>query len=330
MTDYSASECGPNRYPAPLWEWSDTTDDSHLVGFALPLRAGDGRGPQRSLRSRHRLVDREHRPHPRVPLRRYALRGRAPVDPDDGTDVIDMFVAIIGGGLDHEAPDKTLPSRGNWLYMLDIETGKVDLQARAVQPLSTRLSCINPGSVASEPAAVDTNLDGYIDRIYVATTGGFVFRADLEPSASSGKLPALTAQTVAAIDPDTGAPFDLTAIRVQRDDLDGRRAAVGAGARSSTPTGTSIRPSGTATATAARRPLYQRPTVFFAALLDRFGLAFGSGNREDLWQKMDQEAALLSLHRRHRRRRSRRAAAHRRESRARSASTTTTWGRTSC
>ena len=47
---------------------------------------------------------------------------------------------------------------------------------------------------------------------------------------------------------------------------------------------------GTATATAARRPLYQRPTVFFAALLDRFGLAFGTGNREDLWQKVDQEA----------------------------------------
>ena len=77
MTDYSAAACGPNPYPAPLWEWSDTTDDSHLAGFALPLALHDGRGPQRAVRSRHRLVDREHRPHPRLPLRRHALRGRS-------------------------------------------------------------------------------------------------------------------------------------------------------------------------------------------------------------------------------------------------------------
>src|SRR6185503_761891 len=115
----------------------------------------------------------------------------------------------------------------------------------------------------------------------------FVFRTDLE-SASTGNYPALTEQTVAAIDPDTGGPFDLTAIRVQRDDLS-------AGERVWEPVAVfdanwDVDATGTATATAARRPLYQRPTVFFAALLDRFGLAFGSGNREDLWQKVNQEA----------------------------------------
>jgi hypothetical protein len=285
MTDYSASVCGPTPYAAPLWEWSDTTDDSHLVAFSLPLAlAMDedrnglsdlGTGWSSANIGRIRVC-RSGGTHCEAEV----------VDPDDGTDVIDMFVAIFGGGLDPDAADKTLPSRGNWLYMLDIETGKTIYKRELCSPAS-QISCINPGSVASEPAAVDTNLDGYIDRIYVATTGGFIFRTDLKQG-SSGKLPALTEQTVAAIDPDTGAPFDLTAIRVQRDDLD-------AGERLWEPVAIfdanwDVDLSGTATATALRRPLYQRPTVFFAALLDRFGLAFGSGNREDLWQKVDQEA----------------------------------------
>jgi hypothetical protein len=211
----------------------------------------------------------------------------SPLDPADGADVTDVYVAILGGGLDSAAVDKSTPTRGEWIYMLDVETGKVIYKRKLCSPYS-QTSCITPGSVATEPAAVDTNLDGYIDRIYVVTTGGFMFRVDVEPG-STGLLPRQVNQTAAAIDPDTGAPIDVTVVRVMRDD---------------TATGEQLwepraifdaswdldSVAGTVTATSTRRPLYQRPTVFFAALLDRFGVAFGSGNREDLWARTFQQS----------------------------------------
>jgi hypothetical protein len=285
MTSYSASECGPNAYPAVLWEWSDTTDDSHLVSpLALALAMDEDRNGVSDLGTGWSTAN--------IGRIRVCSYGGTHceanvIDDDDGTDVVDMFVAIIGGGLDPDAVDKTLPSRGNWLYMLDIETGKVIYKRELCSPYS-QVSCINPGSVAAEPAAVDTNLDGYYDRIYVVTTGGFAFRVDLGAS-DAGNLPALTQQTVAAIDPDTGAPFDLDALRVQR--LDASSGELLWEPVAMFDANWDVDPiTGTPTATAIRRPLYQRPTVFFAALLDRFGVAFGSGNREDLWTKVSQEA----------------------------------------
>ena len=37
----------------------------------------------------------------------------------------------------------------------------------------------------SEPSAVDTDGDGYLDRIYAATTAGTVYRIAIEPYATS-------------------------------------------------------------------------------------------------------------------------------------------------
>jgi hypothetical protein len=88
------------------------------------------------------------------------------IDPDNPDDIEDRYVAIFGGGL--PGTDRSLWSqRGNWIYMVDVETGET-LYKRRVS-----------GAVPAEVAAVDTTLDGYIDRIYFGTTGGGMYRIDL-------------------------------------------------------------------------------------------------------------------------------------------------------
>jgi type IV pilus assembly protein PilY1 len=85
------------------------------------------------------------------------------------------FVAVFGGGL-----DPADPSRGRHLYMVDVETGRT-LWKRAVD-----------GSVPSEPAAVDTDQDGFLDTLYVGTTAGYLYKVDVgtpaDLDASSGRV----------------------------------------------------------------------------------------------------------------------------------------------
>jgi hypothetical protein len=175
-------------------------------------------------------------------------------------DIKDKFVAIFGGGMD---PDK-LERRGNYLYMVDVETGKV-IYKRALD-----------GSAPSEPAAVDTDQDGYLDRIYLGTTKGFIYRLDLGLD-SNGKIPKLEQVTVAGQD---GKAY--TANRIP--------SAVWVPQKIFSTGG---------------RPIYYRPSVIFVAKLGRYALSFGTGDREDLWSKsglegrfyvfVDETDKLLSL-----------------------------------
>ncbi|TNF75051.1 MAG: hypothetical protein EP299_06505, partial [Acidobacteria bacterium] len=120
-----ASACGPLGYGAPLWEFTDTWDEdpSGMAGNGHP-----DLGDTWSI--------------PNVwPIR---------VLVDDGTggkEIETKFVAIFGGGLD----TAKLGDTGNWLYMVDIETGEPIYKRRL------------GGSAPSEPAAVDIHGDGHVD-----------------------------------------------------------------------------------------------------------------------------------------------------------------------
>ena len=81
--------------------------------------------------------------------------------------------------------DPALPDLvGNFLYMVDIETGKV-LYKRELT-----------GSVPSEPAAVDSDQNGILDTVYVGTTAGFMYKIDISAAADvdavTGRLEDLT------------------------------------------------------------------------------------------------------------------------------------------
>ncbi|TNF75470.1 MAG: hypothetical protein EP299_06220, partial [Acidobacteria bacterium] len=143
-TDGSGSDpCGPVAYGSALWEFTDTWDEDS----PSPPTSGSGNP---DLGDTWSTVN----------------TGLLRVLVDDGaggTEEATKFVAVFGGGLD----SSKLGRSGNWLYMVDIETGKTIYKRR----LSS--------SAASEPAAVDTNGSGYLDTIYIGTIDGYLYKVDI-------------------------------------------------------------------------------------------------------------------------------------------------------
>jgi hypothetical protein len=212
------------RFVEPLWEFTDSVE---VAGTRIRLDE-DGNGGIDFAQSWSK---------PNI--------GRIQVN--EGGTTVDKFVAIFGGGLDPDEPT----ARGDWIYMVDIETGQALYKERVV------------GSAPSEPAAVDTDQDGLLDRIYVGTTEGFLYRVDLGPDAS-GNLPVLD-------------PFALTV------DVGGVPTAVQGQKRITGRTPRIVFDS-IDSATGTRLPFYFRPSVIFTPLLSpSFALAIGEGDREDLW-----------------------------------------------
>lgn len=175
----------------------------------------------------------------------------------DADDVEERFVAVFGGGMDYESKLAPLAeTRGNWLYMVDIETGEAIYKQRL------------EGAAPSEPAAVDTDGDGLLDRIYIGTLAGFLYRVDIGADAA-GQYPALEATTICGIESESGDVECVNRDRVPRD------AWVPKVLFDANWDGT--------TALASPRPIYYRPSVLFRAGAGDYALAFGTGDREDLW-----------------------------------------------
>lgn len=227
----NASDCGPVPYPAQLWEFRDGVH-AGLFGRSAPLDE-DGNGTADLT---------EGWSTPNI--------GRIRVIDVDGEQT-DRYVAIFGGGL-----DKT-ERAGNWIYMVDMETGKALYKHRVL------------GSVPAEPSAVDTDQDGYLDRIYFGTTRGYVYRVDLrranpDPAVN---LPELEEVTVTAS--ILGIPFDDTMPRIIDPDFAPRVVF------KAQPT--------PEVAAVPSRPIYYRASVIYIARLNRYAVAFGTGDRENLF-----------------------------------------------
>jgi hypothetical protein len=255
--------CGPTAYPAQLWEFSDSTDNSFLTGVApelpvaldedLPNTPGYGQ-PDLSFTWSAPVIG------------RVLMCKEAGTDCTGATlnDLEDRYVAIFGGGLD--PLDKVLddPDAGDWIYMVDIETGKVLYKRQVV------------GAVPSALAPVDTTQDGYFDRIYFGTTAGRLYRVDLGAD-STGNYPKLSTMTVEDVN---RVARDLK--RIPLTDGNGNpvwepRIIFDANFDDS------------AVLAGIPRAIYHRPSVVFITRLGLYGLVFGTGDREDLWNASQQE-----------------------------------------
>ncbi|HEV7509656.1 MAG TPA: PilC/PilY family type IV pilus protein [Thermoanaerobaculia bacterium] len=161
---------------------------------------------------------------------------------DTPPQLLDKYVAIFGGGMD----PNNLNRQGNFLYMVDIETGKAIYKR---QLGGTGL--LDPaGSAPSDPAAVDTDQDGYIDTIYIGTTAGFLYKVDIH---SAGTFAKDTVTGDWKITDTAWEPFKI---------FDTLQADTG-----------------------KRGPIFFPPSVVFVAQLGKYALAFGTGNRWNLWAK---------------------------------------------
>ena len=248
IVDYVAScndggaGCGPIPYPSQLWEFTDSLllpNPHRETPFDKDLDGVDDMVASWSV--------------PDLGLMR--ICAGANCDPaDDDNDIEDRAVAVFGGGL-----DKT-NGTGNWLYIVDVETGK-SIYKRQLQDID---GVTSGGAAASEVAAVDSDNDGYLDRVYTATLKGFVFRTDLY--GPNGEIPQLGPDFDWI---DVGIPLPIPVTRI---------------------TGADYRPhvifKAQADANAVgpvSRAIYYRPSVIFSAALGEHVLALGTGDREDLW-----------------------------------------------
>ena len=250
--------CGPLPYPAVLWEFTDTTHDS-LVTTPLPAQPvrmdEDGNGAAD-------LADTWSSAN--IGAIQVCKQGAS-----DCTDPVNFemrFVAIFGGGNDPvnkdfdpnnlltAAPNNTV--RGNWLYMVDVETGKVIYK----RPLL--------GAAPAVTSIVDTDQDAIVDRIYIGTLAGLMYRVDVGPVGL--ELPQL--ETVTNLSDLEGGLH--TADRILN---------YSSGGPAWEPVVLFDANYDGTTRLTIPRNIFFRPSVIFVANLGKFGLAFGTGDREDLW-----------------------------------------------
>lgn len=215
----AAVGCGTLPFPASLWEFSDSIGSSRLDE---DQNGSPDLGATWSV--------------PTV--------GRVRVT--EAGVVANKFVAIFGGGYD--PLNKTAPRSGNYLYMIDIETGKAIYKQRL------------DGAATADPAVIDSNLDGVLDTVYIGTTAGFLYKVDLTVAARLESVPLPRTRTI----PNLAA--DTTVTRITNNPADGQPAWVPF-----------------KIFTTGGRPIFFAPTVLNVSALERFALAFGTGNRENLW-----------------------------------------------
>jgi Tfp pilus tip-associated adhesin PilY1 len=138
------ANCGPTPFPAALWEFDDSVLDTTVAPTEYRLLDEDMNGVGD-------LGDTWSTP----TIGMVELCEGAGCDPlVEPNDIVRKHVAVFGGGMD--PADKINPQRGNWVYIVDIETGQT-IYKRQVE-----------GAVAGNTAAVDTDQNGVLDRIYLA------------------------------------------------------------------------------------------------------------------------------------------------------------------
>jgi hypothetical protein len=241
-------DCGPIPYPAQLWEFSDsilTGDPLREIPFDQDFDGVEDLAQSWST--------------PNLGIMKVCVS-----DNCDETalnhGVEDRYVAIFGGGVD--PGNKNNHTTGNFLYIVDIETGKA-IYKRELLDVD---GVTNGGYVAAEPAAIDSDGDGYLDRVYVATLRGYIYRIDLRGAAN--EIPKIE-DTSEFIKISSGLPAHADVQRIT-DNNYRPRLIFKAQENKTTPA-----PNG--------RAIYFRPSVIFSAALGHYALAFGTGDREDLW-----------------------------------------------
>jgi hypothetical protein len=216
------TSCGQLAYPTPLWEFTDSckvVPSCSTTNCVMQPCDEDASGPGKGQPDLGQAWSRPNSGRVRI------------CDTVACTTFHEQWVLVIGGGMDPAANN----SQGNYLYMLDMASGQVIYK----RPLN--------GSVPSEPAAVDTGQDGYIDTIYVGTTAGHLYKVDLSKPAPIAAMAGLGNRVSASY----WQPFEIF------DTVD---------------------------TLGQRRQMFYPPAVFFIADLNQYGLAWGTGNRQDLWK----------------------------------------------
>lgn len=251
------TDCGSIAYASVLWEFTDTLD-------GLRLDEDDNGHVDLAFTWSNPNIG-------RIQICTGACESTDP-------ELEDRYVAVFGGGYDPDSPFL----RGNFLYIVDIETGETIYKQVLV------------GAAAAEPAAVDTNFDGYLDTIYIGTSLGELYRVTIGPLDADG-------------DPGTPPKFPLLeTVTISETDLDGiehtrdvERIAHDTGPGTSPDTDfwphVLLHASDPDTEALDVRPIFFRPSVIFLPEFNRYAIAVGTGNREDIFDRQEDSGRFFTF-----------------------------------
>ena len=99
--------------------------------------------------------------------------GKVKMDPSAGKTGNQLYVAIFGGGYDTTTND----AHGKGVFVVDLATG-AKLWEYYNDGSGADRQYMNY-SIPANPLALDTNNDGYIDRVYIGDVGGQLWKFDL-------------------------------------------------------------------------------------------------------------------------------------------------------
>lgn len=216
------SACGNRVFPYVLWEFFDTVPGNPNALMDEDLNGQPDLGETWSVPATARI--------------------RVCDATCSNSSIEDRYVAIFGGGLGENPSTVT----GNFVYMVDIETGKVLWKHQVV------------GSV---PADITTVLggDGYLKYLYFGTTAGRVYKVTFDSSPM--RLINVTVPTLIG-----GTPTNVTTKRLMGPIGDLNR----------------YRPFEIFRTNST--PIYLEIAALWVQSREKYALAFGTGNRWDLWQ----------------------------------------------
>ena len=90
-----------------------------------------------------------------------------------GSELYERWVAFIGGGFDYTN------STGKAFFVIDIKTGEIIKEFSGMTGMNY--------SFAASPTAVDTNSDGFIDKVYIGDLGGQMWVFDVSFNGTTKK-----------------------------------------------------------------------------------------------------------------------------------------------
>ncbi len=198
--------------------------------------------------------------------------GRICVAKDNSGNCTDeRYVALFGGGFDRQR--KNL--RGNWFYIVDVETGFVLYKVKSgLANFGSGNVTVPFASVPSEPSAIDLNNDGLLEYVYFGDLLGQMWRLDLRD-----------------LKIGSSAPTDRWSSKLQKSD------------------GTALspfllfqapQPGGGST---QFFPIYYRPAVVYLGITSAgqpiLGIAFGTGDRDDVLALCDPSTRSTSYNQRY-------------------------------
>jgi hypothetical protein len=170
------TDCEALAYPALRWEFRDLDADGANLS-ATPANVDEcdnlGEAADDDCNGEADLAETWSRPF--VARLSICTADCATADPE----LEDRYVAIFGGGVaefpTHSASDVT----GNWLYMVDVETGEAIYKRGGEASGSFASTSPIVGSVPADITGVDDDSDGRVDTLYFGTTAGFVYKVAL-------------------------------------------------------------------------------------------------------------------------------------------------------